>query len=153
MLLLCGALRAQELSLTFTSVTDAKFFVYLNGRLQNETSKGMVTLRGLEEKDYHIRIVIDDPYAVQLTRTLRPGGKHSEYDVLFNAVRERIYLRPSKTEASTELWSTSEDRGSAVEAPAPAKSVTPRPALRRTNQQDSVTQRILNRVRPQATEQ
>lgn len=150
-LMLCSALQAQELSLTFTSVSDAKFFVYLNGKLQNPKSSGMVTLSNLEDKDYHVRIVIDDPYEVQLTRTLRPSPSRSEYSVLFNAVRERIYLRPVKGERSEEQYKPSDSgRAPEMETPAPT-AAPPRQAatLRRTNQQDSVTQRILNRVRTQ----
>lgn len=151
-LLLCHALQAQELSLTFTSVSDAKFFVYLNGKLQNPRSSGMVTLNNLEDKDYHVRIVIDDPYEVQLTRTLRPSPTRSEYTVLFNAVRERIYLRPVKSERGDEQQYRPSDSGRAPEMESPAPTATPQrhaATLRRTNQHDSVTQRILNRVRTQ----
>lgn len=108
--LLCNTLSAQDLSLTFTSETDARFFVYVNGRLHNERPAGMVTLSGLEEKDYHIRIVIDDPYEVSVTKTLRPDGKHDDYSVRFNAVRERVYLKRAsspkseKDEGKSSQW-------------------------------------------------
>ena len=50
-ILFSTTLKAQNLSLTFTSVTDAKFFLYVNGVLQNQQSKGMVTVKGLESKE------------------------------------------------------------------------------------------------------
>lgn len=88
----------QDLSLSFMSQTDAKFFVYLNGKLQNETSSGLVKINNLEDKDYHVRIVVDDPFLVATTTTLRPDVTKNEYTVNFNAVRERVYVKPAKKE-------------------------------------------------------
>ena len=65
----------QGRSITFTSVTDAKFFVYINGRLQNEKSTGMLTINNLEDKEYHVRIVIDDPFEVAATQRIRPDER------------------------------------------------------------------------------
>ena len=97
-LLFCitSALGAQNLSLSFFSQTDAKFFVYVNGKLQNSQSSGNVTVDNLEDKEYHVRIVIDDPYEVATTRTLRPSASKSRYLVNFNAVRERVYITPDR---------------------------------------------------------
>ncbi len=110
MLLLAATVCGQSLSLTFTSKTDARFFVYLNGRLQNEKSKGMLTINGLEDKDYHVRIVIDDPYEVSHTQTFRPSTKHNSYTVEFSPVRERVTVREAKAEASEEPTQQREER-------------------------------------------
>lgn len=158
-LLLClsgFAAGAQNLSLTFTSVTDAKFFVYLNGALQNERSSGMVTVSGLEEKDYHFRIVIDDPFEVAVTRTIKPDPKHSEYTVQFNAVRERVYLKPATTSSKkrdedNNLWVPQEGENAApqtVQQPPKQRST-----LRRGEMGDTATQRILNHIRKQTFEE
>lgn len=92
----------QNLSLSFFSQTDAKFFVYVNGKLQNSQSSGNVTVNNLENKEYHIRIVIDDPYEVATTQTLRPSPSKSKYLVNFNAVRERVYLTPDRGKNEAE---------------------------------------------------
>ena len=145
------ALHAQGLKLTFTSVTDAKFFVYLNGKLQNEKSSGMVTINNLEDKDYHIRIVIDDPYEVTVTRTIRPDRKNSEYTVRFNAVRERVYLKPagnsSREDGDNNLWIPQDPT-----PPQQAQSEEPtrsRTTIRRNESEDTATDQILKKVRTQ----
>ena len=147
---------AQNLSLTFTSITDAKFFVYLNGTLQNERSSGMVTLNGLEEKDYHVRIVIDDPFVVAVTRTIKPDPKRSEYTVQFNAVRERVYLKPAATPSKRQveeesIWVQTEDNNATQqEEPRPQKQRT---SLRRNQVVDTATQRILNHIKTPIVEE
>ena len=82
--------------MTFTSQTEARFYLYLNGKLQNEQPSGSVTLRGLGDKAYHVRIVMDDPFEVAATLTLRPGQEAAQYDVEFNPVRERVYVTRAK---------------------------------------------------------
>ncbi len=151
MLLMLSA-GAQTHTLTFTSITDAKFFVYVNGKLQNQKSSGMVTVGGLEEKKYHIRIVIDDPFEVAVTSTIKPDGKHNEYTVQFNAVRERVYLKPAKEQTERRIWQDDEEAEAEAAAPAPASSEqTPRQrtTVRRQRFQDTATQRIVNHVRTQ----
>ena len=141
---------AQDLSLTFTSVTDAKFFVYVNGHLYNERSSGMVTVNGLEDKDYHIRIVIDDPFEVAVTRTIKPDPKHNEYTVQFNAVRERVYLKPAATpsrrQEENNLWMPQENN-QPEQPQADQPKPKPRTTVRRDNESDTATNRILNHLR------
>lgn len=141
---------AQDLSLTFTSVTDAKFFVYVNGHLYNERSSGMVTVNDLEDKDYHIRIVIDDPFEVAVTRTIKPDPKHSEYTVQFNAVRERVYLKPAATpsrrQEENNLWMPQENN-QPEQPQADQPKPKPRTTVRRNNESDTATNRILNHLR------
>ena len=146
---------AQELSLTFTSITDAKFFVYINGKLQNQESSGMVTVRGLEEKDYHVRIVIDDPFEVAVTRTIKPDAKHSEYTVQFNAVRERVYLKAASSARQQEdnnLWVPQENT-TQEQATETATAAKQRASLKREQTSDTATQRILNHLRTQTIEE
>jgi len=116
LLLLTVAASGQSLSLSFTSKTEAKFFVYLNGRLQNEKSRGMLTINNLEDKDYHVRIVIDDPYEVAYTQTFRPSAKHNSYTVEFNPVRERVIVREAKAEVEEQ---TTQEEGERI-PPSPA---------------------------------
>ncbi len=146
---------AQELSLTFTSITDAKFFVYVNGKLQNEQSSGMVTVRGLEEKDYHVRIVVDDPFEIAVTRTIKPSVKQNEYTVQFNAVRERVYLKPAATPSRRQqeenLWVPQEEN--TVVQPTAQEPPKQRATLRRDNEGDTATRRILNRIKTQTIEE
>lgn len=141
---------AQDLSLTFTSVTDAKFFVYVNGHLYNERSSGMVTVNDLEDKDYHIRIVIDDPFEVAVTRTIKPDPKHNEYTVQFNAVRERVYLKPAATpsrrQEENNLWMPQENN-QPEQPQADQPKPKPRTTVRRNNESDTATNRILNHLR------
>ena len=141
---------AQDLSLTFTSVTDAKFFVYVNGHLYNERSSGMVTVNDLEDKDYHIRIVIDDPFEVAVTRTIKPDPKHNEYTVQFNAVRERVYLKPAATpsrrQEENNLWMPQENN-QPEQPQADQPKPKPRTTVRRDNESDTATNRILNHLR------
>ncbi len=123
---------AQGHSLSFMSQSDAKFYVYLNGRLQNQRSSGHVTLNGLEEKDYHIRIVIDDPFQVAATKTIRPNGKNPEYSVEFNVVRERVYIRETRPDKEQPRREETAEESVTVDVgdAAPAKPA-PRPNLRR----------------------
>ena len=94
----------QNLRLSFFSESGARFYVYLNGILQNETSVGNITLEHLEDKEYHVRIEIDDPYQMVCTQRLHPSETKYEYTVNFNAVRERIYVKPARAEKEpTEL--------------------------------------------------
>lgn len=137
---------AQERSLTFTSVTDAKYYVYLNGTLQNEKSSGMVTINGLEEKEYHVRIVLDDPFVVAVTRKIKPDKKHNEYSVEFNAVKERIYLKPRKAERNEVEWQPEAPAAESAAAE-PSQAPHPRASIRRTTFEDTATQRVMNRVR------
>ena len=132
---------AQDLSLTFTSVTDAKFFVYLNGTLQNQRSSGMVTLKNLEDKDYHIRIVIDDPFEVAVTRTIRPDAKRNEYTVKFNAVRERVYLKLADNEDKRQdednnLWIPQDPQPPAQSEESNTEN-TERKSIRRSQESDT----------------
>lgn len=146
-------LHSQDLQLTFTSATDAKFFVYLNGKLQNEKSTGMVTIKNLEDKDYHVRIVIDDPFEVAVTRTIRPDRKHNEYSVKFNAVRERVYLKSigasQRDEGDNNLWVPQDPT-----PPQTAEEETPRhhSSIKRNDDSDTANRRIMNRVRTQTIE-
>ena len=142
-----NGLRAQEQTLTFMSVTDAKFFVYLNGKLQNERSSGRVVIRGLEEKEYHVRIVIDDPFEVAVTRTLKPDSKHNEYTVQFNAVRERVYLKAAKTSREESLWVPSESEASTTVVEEPADEPEHRTPLRRNTFKDSTSRSIVNSIK------
>ena len=150
LMLLALSAGAQTHTLTFTSITDAKFFVYVNGKLQNQKSSGMVTVGGLEEKKYHIRIVIDDPFEVAVTSTIKPDGKHNEYTVQFNAVRERVYLKPAKEQTELRIWEDNEEAEAAAPAPSSSEQ-TPRQrtTVRRQRFQDTATQRIVNHVRTQ----
>ena len=155
-LIAVGLAAAQDLSLTFTSITDAKFYVYLNGTLQNQRSSGMVTLKNLEDKDYHIRIVIDDPFEVAVTRTIRPDAKHNEYTVQFNAVRERVYLKlansPTKRqEEDNNLW-IPQDPQPPAQAEERDIENTERKSIRRGQESDTATRQILNRIRTQTIE-
>ncbi len=89
----------QDLSLTFMSQTDAKFFVYLDGRLQNKESKGFITIDSLEYRKYVVRIVIDEPYEVAVTKTIKPTDMNHFYKVNFNVVKERVFLKLAKDDA------------------------------------------------------
>ena len=150
LMLFALSLGAQTHTLTFTSITDAKFFVYVNGKLQNQKSSGMVTVGGLEEKKYHIRIVIDDPYEVAVTSTIKPDGKHNEYTVQFNAVRERVYLKPAKEQTERRIWQDDEEAETAASTPASSEQAPrQRTTVRRQRFQDTATQRIVNHVRTQ----
>ncbi|MBQ9473231.1 MAG: hypothetical protein IJU81_02330 [Bacteroidales bacterium] len=102
LLTICCAAFGQSLSLTFTSVTEARFHVYLNGVLQNEQSRQEVTINGLRSRKYHIRIVMDDPYQVAVTKSIKPSGRNNKYSVKFNPVRERIIVRRYKDIAQNE---------------------------------------------------
>lgn len=149
LLVFCAtAIKAQDMSLTFTSVTDAKFYVYLNGVLQNQKSSGMVTLKGLEEKEYHVRIVVDDPFMVATTRKIKPDKKHSEYTVRFNAVKERVDLKLAKNSDNeyTE-WQPAETSEQPAAEPEPSQPNTPKVSIRKTDTGDTATQRIVNRLR------
>lgn len=84
---------AQSLYLDFTSHTDAKFFFYLNGKLLNSRSTGHFRIPNLDGQKCHLRIVVDDPYSVSLTKTFRPSPRKCEYILNFNPVRERIFLK------------------------------------------------------------
>lgn len=150
LMLFALSLGAQTHTLTFTSITDAKFFVYVNGKLQNQKSSGMVTVGGLEEKKYHIRIVIDDPFEVAVTSTIKPDGKHNEYTVQFNAVRERVYLKPAKEQTERRIWEDNEEAETAASTPASSEQAPrQRTTVRRQRFQDTATQRIVNHVRTQ----
>ena len=154
-LVICtGTVWAQNQTLTFTSITDAKFFVYLNGKLQNERSSGIVTLNNLEDKEYHIRIVIDDPFEIAVTRTIKPDNKHNEYTVQFNAVRERVYLRQASTalknqEGDNNLWMPQDPTPTDTLTATPAR---PHTSIRRTNISDSTTQQLRKQIRTQTME-
>ena len=110
----------------------------------------MVTVNGLEDKDYHIRIVIDDPFEVAVTRTIKPDPKHSEYTVQFNAVRERVYLKPAATpsrrQEENNLWMPQENN-QPEQQQADQPKPRPRTTVRRNNESDTATNRILNHLR------
>lgn len=97
-LLLASCSWAQNLKLSFMSESGARFFLYLDGKLQNTSSVGNITLQHLENKPYQVRIEIDDPYQMVCIKQLRPSEQNYEYTVFFNAVRERIYIKPLKKE-------------------------------------------------------
>ena len=144
---------AQNLSLTFTSVTDAKFFVYINGTLQNQRSSGMVTVNDLEEKNYHVRIVIDDPFEIAVTRTIKPDAKHNEYTVQFNAVRERVYLK----QAANSSKSKDEDNNLWIpQDPVPPDTISTTPttpqrtSIRRIGTTDTATRKNTHHIRTQS---
>ncbi len=92
------------LSMTFTSETEVKFYIYINGHLQNATSTGRITINGLMDKDYHIRIVMDDPFEISTTRTMRPSKTETEYAVRFNPVKEYIYVNRRKERVTQGEW-------------------------------------------------
>ncbi len=92
------------LSMTFTSETEVKFYLYVNGKLQNQQSTGRLTVNGLMDKDYHIRIVMDDPFEISTTRTMRPSKTETEYGIRFNPVREYIYINRRKERVSQGEW-------------------------------------------------
>lgn len=132
LILLLAAVSAvgQNQSLHFISMNDARFFVYVNGKLQNERAAGMYTVNGLEDKEYHIRIVIDDPFTIAVTKTIRPDAKHREWTVEFNAVKERVYLREAKAEKEetnddNEGRSRVRDNGKEKNSPAPSNAARP----------------------------
>lgn len=148
------SIQAQDLKLTFTSVTDAKFFVYVNGHLQNERSSGMVTVRGLEDKEYHVRIVIDDPFEVATTRSIRPDPKRSDYTVQFNAVRERVYLKAAKaSRKEEEQWQPSSEADNTTSVNTGEAKPRPHPTLRRSLDNDAESQQVINRLRQQGIEE
>lgn len=141
--------------MTFTSVTDAKFFVYLNGRLQNERSTGMITLNNLEDKEYHVRIVIDDPFEVAATKRIRPDENGCEYSVRFNAVKEKVELKKIDTHGRhREESSWTSESGNSTPEPA-TEPTTPRrrSTIRRNSYQDTTAERIINTPRSLHLEQ
>lgn len=146
LLALAGSLLAQGRTLTFTSVTDAKFFVYLNGRLQNEQSSGMVTLRDLDDKEYHVRIVIDDPYEVAATKRIRPDAGGCEYTVRFNAVRERVYLKKSNSRSGRDSESTWTGDSQSPSQTEPSQPTTPRKrtTIRHNTFDDTASRHMVN---------
>ena len=148
-----GTLQAQNASLSFVSSSDAKFYVYLNGVLQNSKSSGLVTINNLEEKDYHVRVVIDDPFEIATIQTIRPDKKHSEYSVTFNAVKEKVTVRQVKTKTSEQEWipeETASNSDTTLQVDKTEKhTVAP---LRRTDHSDTATQRIVNTIRNVAVE-
>lgn len=143
-----GTLQAQNASLSFVSSSDAKFFVYLNGVLQNSKSSGLVTINNLEEKDYHVRVVIDDPFEIATIQTIRPDKKHTEYSVTFNAVKEKVTVRQVKTKSSEQEWipeETVSNPDTTIQSDKPSKqTVVP---LRRADHSDTATRRIVNTIR------
>ena len=148
-LLCCGTCLAQERTLTFTSATDAKFFVYLNGKIQNERPTGMLTINKLEDKEYHLRIVIDDPYEVAVTKRIRPDERGSEYTVHFNAVRERVYVKKKKRrnadeEPDEETPAVSEQHSDAAQQPSPKGKHA---SIRPSQQADSLAGKNINRLK------
>lgn len=102
---------AQELSLSFTSQSEARFFFYLNGKLQNQQPQATITFHNLENKDYHVRIVVDDPYEVALVKSFRPSESHNSYSLLFNPVKEKIIVHSDKdSESEYESQATTNNR-------------------------------------------
>ncbi|MBP5548570.1 MAG: hypothetical protein J6X58_06760 [Bacteroidales bacterium] len=144
-----GMVSAQGLRLTFTSMSDAKFFVYINGKLQNERASGMVTINDLEDKDYHVRIVIDDPFEIAVTQTIRPAPKRSDYTVQFNAVRERVYLKLAKVQRDEPLWQPEEtEQSTTVDNNSEEKPKSrSRTTIKRTSFEDTATQQVINKIR------
>lgn len=106
----------QSLSLEYTSLSEARFFFYLNGKLLNEKSVGHIVIPNLEDAKYHLRIVVDDPYSVALTKTFRPKEGKNQYDLLFNPVRERILVSRSKLE-SVETMAESHEETQSFDRP------------------------------------
>lgn len=92
---------AQSLSLEFTSLSEARFFFYLNGKRINESPVGHIIIPNLPDAKQHLRIVVDDPYSVTLTRSFRPSEKKNAYDLLFNPVKERILVSRAKMETTS----------------------------------------------------
>lgn len=98
LLLLCvsilaaGYVFAQGFSISFNSQSEARFYFYINGQLYNETPVASITINNLDDKDYLFRIVVDDPYAVQVIKSLRPSASGARYNLLFNPVQERIIV-------------------------------------------------------------
>lgn len=150
-----GTLCAQGRTMTFTSVTDAKFFVYLNGRLQNERSTGMITLNNLEDKEYHVRIVIDDPFVVAATKRIRPGENGCEYSVRFNAVREKVELKKvdTRTRRSEESSWVGESGSSTAEPTSEPTTPHHHSIIRRNSYQDTTAEIIINTPRSLRIEQ
>ena len=157
LLITCGgiSLFAQERSITFTSVTDAKFFVYLNGRLQNERSTGMITINNLEDKEYHFRIVIDDPFEVATTKRIRPDANGCEYTVRFNAVRERVYLKKSEFNSRRDnenIW-TDDSHVSSTPSPAEPSKSRKHSTIRRNSYEDTATERVVKSIKTKVENQ
>ena len=146
LLLLSGIALGQSLKLSFMSESGARFYVYLNGKLQNETSVGIITIDSLEDKEYHVRIEIDDPYQMVCTQKMRPSATRYEYTVNFNAVRERIYLKPAKVERGGER-----EASTALPSPQPQKEPAARPSRtkREAAEPTGTTGNGINRVRNQ----
>ena len=147
-----GSLWAQGRTMSFTSVTDAKFFVYLNGKLQNERSTGMITLNNLEDKEYHVRIVIDDPFEVATTKRIRPDEKGCEYTVRFNAVREKVELKKSDSrsrrneESSWASETTTKQDNEASTQQNNNSSTRKRYSIRHNTYEDTATVKVLNNL-------
>ena len=93
---------AQQQSITFTSLSEARFFFYINGQLQNQEAVSSITFNNLEDKDYLFRIVADDPYEVAVVKTLRPSSNRNRYTLLFSPVKERIVLEHERNERSSD---------------------------------------------------
>jgi len=149
---LCAS--AQTHTLTFTSTSDAKFFVYVNGVLHNEKSSGMVSISGLEEKDYHVRVVIDDPFEIAVTRTIKPSEKHNSYTVQFNAVRERVYIKEAQNVEpcrAQEEWTDNEEQKVASNSSASPK-VRKKTSIMQGNSSDTTRQQLINHIKIQTIE-
>lgn len=147
----------QNLHLSFMSQSDAKFFVYVNGQRFNEQSSGHVTLNNLEDKIYHIRIEIDDPYQVSWTKEMRPSDTKGDYLVSFNTVRERVYVTPAKQGREDEGYE-SHSVSPKPKAPASVQDKGPRerPAFNMKKEDKNVTGTTgkgVNKVRTQMIEE
>lgn len=134
---------AQQNSITFTSLSDARYYFYINGELQNDKAVSTITFNNLEAKDYLFRIVVDDPYEVAVIKTLRPSTTKNRYTLLFNPVKERIILETEKAErnnpSNTIGNSRSSNYGNTTERMSRTERKTQRQADREDAQERSAT--------------
>lgn len=154
MMLFSGLAMGQNLKLSFMSESGARFFVYLNGKLQNENSVGHITIDNLENKEYHVRIEIDDPYQMVCTQSLRPSETKYEYSVNFNAVRERIYIKPVK-EAKQERDEYTSSTFSRQQTPRTEKPERQKKNRNKTNppEPNGTTGTVINRIKTNMIEE
>ncbi len=118
-----GILMAQSLSISFNSQSEARFYFYINGKLYNETPVGSITISGLDDKEYLFRIVVDDPYAVQVIKSLRPSTSGASYNLLFNPVQERIIVTSQRGRQDAATGGASQSK--AVSAPIHSTATIP----------------------------
>lgn len=128
---------AQQQSITFTSLSEARFFFYINGQLQNQEAVSSITFNNLEDKDYLFRIVADDPYEVAVVKTLRPSSNRNRYTLLFSPVKERIVLEHERNERSSDSPNISRGQSTLQQSNVQRASRTERKAERQAQREDA----------------